>query len=82
VEAEKRALGAFRRAGRNVRSLSHTEYMAWLLLAQRTAWADYVKASPASRDLLNTAIRTILMEMGAREEVITSLFGDDDKPQP
>ena len=80
VEAEKRALGAFKRAGRSVRSLSHPDYMAWLQVAQRSAWADYVKASPASRDLLNSAIRTILMELGAREEVISSLFGDDDKP--
>jgi TRAP-type C4-dicarboxylate transport system substrate-binding protein len=80
VEAEKRALAAFRRAGAKVRSLSHDDYLAWLQAAQRSAWADYVKASPASRDLLASAIRTILMELGAREEVIGSLFGDDDKP--
>ncbi|MBX9589424.1 MAG: TRAP transporter substrate-binding protein DctP [Hyphomonadaceae bacterium] len=79
IEAEKRALTAFRRAGAEVRALTHAEYMAWLQLAQRTAWADYVKASPASRDLLNTAIRVILLELGTKEEVIVSLFGADDK---
>ena len=79
IEAEKRALGAFRRAGAQVRSLTHEEYMGWLGLAQRTAWADYVKVSPASRDLLNTAIRVILTDLGAREEVITSLFAGEEE---
>ncbi len=64
IEAEKRALAAFQRAGAKVRSITHQEYMAWLALAQRTAWADYVKVSPASRDLLNTAIRVILSHLG------------------
>jgi TRAP-type transport system periplasmic protein len=79
IEAEKRALAAFQRAGAQVRPLTHAEYIAWLQLAQRTAWADYVKVSPAARDLLNTAIRVILMEMGTKEEVISSLFANDDK---
>jgi TRAP-type C4-dicarboxylate transport system substrate-binding protein len=78
IEAEKRALAAFRRAGAKVRSITHPEYMAWLALAQRTAWADYVKGSPASRDLLNSAIRVILSALGTKEEVISSLFGPDD----
>jgi TRAP-type transport system periplasmic protein len=78
IEAEKRALAAFQRAGAKVRSITHQEYMAWLALAQRTAWADYVKVSPASRDLLNTAIRVILSHLGTKEEVITSLFGSDE----
>jgi TRAP-type C4-dicarboxylate transport system substrate-binding protein len=75
IEAEKRALAAFHRAGATVRSISRQEYMAWLALAQRTAWADYVRASPASRDLLHSAIRVILSELGTKEEVISSLFG-------
>lgn len=79
IEAEKRALAAFQRAGAQVRPLSHAEYIEWLQLAQRTAWDDYAKVSPAARDLLNTAIRVILMEMGTKEEVITSLFANDDK---
>lgn len=79
IEAEKRALAGFQRAGAQVRPLTHAEYIAWLQLAQRTAWADYVKVSPAARDLLNTAIRVILMEMGTKEEVISSLFANDDK---
>jgi TRAP-type transport system periplasmic protein len=78
IEAEKRALAAFHKSGGHVRSITHQEYMAWLQLAQRTAWADYIKVSPASRDLLNTAIRVILSDMGAREEVISSLYADED----
>jgi TRAP-type C4-dicarboxylate transport system substrate-binding protein len=79
IEAEKRALSAFQRAGARARPLTHREYLDWLQLAQRTAWADYAKMSPASRDLLNTAIRVILMELGTKEEVISSLFANDDK---
>jgi len=79
VEAEKRALAAFQRAGAKVRPLTHAEYIAWLQLAQRTAWTDYAKVSPTARDLLNTAIRVILMELGTKEEVISSLFAKDDK---
>jgi TRAP-type C4-dicarboxylate transport system substrate-binding protein len=78
IEAEKRALAAFHKAGGQVRSITHQEYMAWLHLAQRTAWADYIKVSPASRDLLNTAIRVILSDMGTREEVISSLYADEE----
>jgi TRAP-type transport system periplasmic protein len=79
VEAEKRALAAFQKHGAQVRPLSHAEYIAWLQLAQRTAWADYAKTSPAARDLLNSTIRVILMELGTKEEVISSLFADEDK---
>ena len=78
IEAEKRALAAFHRAGAKVRSITQQEFLVWLALAQRSAWADYVKASPASRDLLNTAIRVILADLGTKEELINSLFGPDD----
>jgi TRAP-type transport system periplasmic protein len=78
IEAEKRALAAFHRAGAKVRSITQQEYLAWLALAQRTAWADYVKVSPASRDLLNTAIRVILADLVTKEELISSLFGPED----
>jgi TRAP-type transport system periplasmic protein len=78
IEAEKRALAAFQRAGAKIRSITPDEYMAWLVLAQRSAWADYVKVSPASRDLLNTAIRVILTDMGTREEVAGTLFTGED----
>jgi TRAP-type C4-dicarboxylate transport system substrate-binding protein len=78
IEAEKRALAAFHRAGGKVRSITQQEYVAWLALAQRTAWADYVKVSPASRDLLNTAIRVILADLVTKEELISSLFGPED----
>jgi TRAP-type C4-dicarboxylate transport system substrate-binding protein len=79
VEAEKRAHAAFRRAGRQVRTLTHADYLAWLQLAQRTAWADYVKASPASRELLNTAIRVILADVGGREEEVGWLSAGEKK---
>ena len=79
IEAEKRAYAAFRKAGAQVRSLTHDEYVGWLALAQQTAWADYVSVSPASRDLINTAIRVILTELGTKEELISALFPEEDK---
>jgi TRAP-type C4-dicarboxylate transport system substrate-binding protein len=79
IEAEKRARAAFRRAGAAVRSLTHEEYLEWLEHAQKTAWADYVKVSPRARDLLNTAIRVILTDIGTKEEMIKSFAPDEEK---
>ena len=79
VEAEKRARAAFRRAGASVRSLTHDEYLDWLQHAQKTAWADYVKVSPRARDLLHTAIRVILMDIGTKEDMINTLAPDQEK---
>jgi TRAP-type C4-dicarboxylate transport system substrate-binding protein len=78
IEAEKRALAAFRRAGARVRSLTQEEYLAWLAQAQQTAWIEYVKVSPASRDLLNTAIRVILADLDTVEEITGSLPAEDE----
>jgi len=78
-EAEKRALVAFRNAGANVRSLTHDEYISWLQLAQKTAWADYVKTSTASRDLLNTTMRVILTQLASKDELIDAIFPPDEK---
>jgi TRAP-type transport system periplasmic protein len=78
-EAERRALAAFRKAGASVRSLSHSDYVSWLQLAQKTAWTDYVKASPASRDLINTTIRVILIELATKEELIDATYPDEEK---
>jgi TRAP-type C4-dicarboxylate transport system substrate-binding protein len=79
IEAEKRARAAFRRAGAAVRSLSHEEYIEWLQHAQKTAWHDYVKVSPQARDLLNTAIRVILMDIGAAENTIETLSHGEER---
>jgi TRAP-type C4-dicarboxylate transport system substrate-binding protein len=79
VEAEKRARAAFRRAGASIRSLSHDEYLEWLQHAQKTAWHDYVKVSPTARDLLNTAIRVILTDIGTKEDMISTLAPEPEK---
>ena len=78
-EAEKRALVAFRNAGAKVRSLTHDEYISWLQLAQKTAWADYVKTSTKSRDLLNTTMRVILTQLSSKDELIDAIFPPDEK---
>lgn len=79
IEAEKRALAAFRKAGARVRSLTHDEFVDWLQLAQATAWTEYVKTSPASRDLVNTTIRVILTELASKEDLVDAIFSVDEK---
>jgi TRAP-type C4-dicarboxylate transport system substrate-binding protein len=79
IEAEKRARAAFRRAGAGIRSLTHDEYLDWLQHAQKTAWLDYVKVSPTARDLLNTAIRVILTDIGTKEDMISTLAPEAEK---
>jgi TRAP-type C4-dicarboxylate transport system substrate-binding protein len=78
-EAEKRAFVAFRNAGASVHSLTHDEYIGWLQLAQKTAWADYVKTSDASRDLINTTMRVILTQLASKDELIDAIFPPDEK---
>jgi TRAP-type C4-dicarboxylate transport system substrate-binding protein len=78
-EAEKRALAAFQRAGANIRSLTHDEYISWLQLAQGTAWINYVKTSTAPRNLINTTLRVILSELASKEELIDAIFPAEEK---
>jgi TRAP-type C4-dicarboxylate transport system substrate-binding protein len=78
-EAERRAFVAFRNAGASVHSLTHDEYIGWLQLAQKTAWADYVKTSDASRDLINTTMRVILTQLTSKDELIDAIFPPDEK---
>lgn len=68
AEAERRALTAFRKAGAKVRALTHSQFIGWLQVAQKTAWADYVKTSPESRVLINTAIHVILSELSSKDD--------------
>jgi len=78
-EAERRAVAAFQKAGATIRSLTHDEYISWLELAQKTTWTDYVKGSPASKDLLNSAMRVIFTEFATKEELVDFLFPEDEK---
>jgi TRAP-type transport system periplasmic protein len=78
-DAEKRALAAFRKAGATVRTLTQEDYLAWLKLAQNTAWADYFGSSPASRELITSTVRVILTQMSTKDELTDAIYPLEEK---
>ena len=61
-EAEQRLIAAAQASGVATRELSRAEYEAWLDLARRTAWADYVRQSPQAERLLLDTMQIIMGE--------------------
>jgi hypothetical protein len=49
-----------RNAGVAVRRMTREDYLAWLQLAQQTAWLEYMKINPRSRELLMALVRNFL----------------------
>ena len=78
-DVAKRALLAFRKAGVKVRQLTHADYIAWLQIAQRTAWVEYAKMSPEAGALIFGTIRVLLEEFATKEYLKDSSFDDDEK---
>lgn len=60
--AELRLLKLARESGLEVHQLSTAEYNAWLALARRTAWADYLRLSPEAERLLLETMQIIMSE--------------------
>ena len=60
--AELRLLKLARESGLKVHQLSQAEHNAWLALAKRTAWADYLQLSPAAGHLLLETMQIIMSE--------------------
>jgi TRAP-type transport system periplasmic protein len=61
LAAEARFIETFSKAGAKFHKLTHEEYIAWLQLAQQTAWREYLKISPATESMLREAVQTILL---------------------
>lgn len=59
-DVERRLAAALQSAGVAVRRMSREEYLAWLQLAQQTAWIEYMKINPRSRDMLMALVRNFL----------------------
>jgi TRAP-type transport system periplasmic protein len=59
-DAEERFVDIFTKSGAKGRRLDREDYLAWLHLAQRTAWAEYLAISPGSKTMLYDTIATIL----------------------
>jgi TRAP-type C4-dicarboxylate transport system substrate-binding protein len=65
-EAEKRFIDTFTRAGAKYHKFTFDEYLAWLRLAQQTAWKRYLAISPAAESMLMEVVETILDGARAR----------------
>ena len=61
LAAEARFIETFKRAGAKYHKFTRDEYLAWLQLAQRTAWKEYIKISPATGSMLREVVQTILL---------------------
>lgn len=59
-EAEQRFIETFTKAGAKERRFSRQDYLAWLRLAQETAWVRYLDISPDARTMLYDTIETVL----------------------
>jgi TRAP-type C4-dicarboxylate transport system substrate-binding protein len=63
-EAEQRLVALAQASGVAVRQFSEAEYGAWLDLARRTAWGDYLRKSPQAERLLLETMQIIMSEFG------------------
>jgi TRAP-type C4-dicarboxylate transport system substrate-binding protein len=59
-DAEKRFIETFVRAGAQYHRFTHEEYLAWLRLAQQTAWKEYLALSPKTESMLLEVVETML----------------------
>lgn len=59
--------------------MSHDDYLAWLTLAQKTAWAEYATINPRAKQLLLETVRTVLAARADKDTLVDSLFGEDKK---
>jgi TRAP-type C4-dicarboxylate transport system substrate-binding protein len=66
-EAEQRLVALAQSSGVAVRQFSQAEYAAWLDLARRTAWGDYLRKSPQAERLLLETMQIIMSEFGGSD---------------
>ena len=67
-EAEQRLIKSAQASGAAIRQLTKGEYEAWLDLARRTAWADYVRKSPQAGKLLLDTMQIIMGEYKSADD--------------
>ena len=59
-DVERRLVTTLKAAGVSVRSMSKEDYLAWMKLAQQTAWLEYTKINPLAQELLIGLVRNFL----------------------
>jgi TRAP-type C4-dicarboxylate transport system substrate-binding protein len=78
-DLERRLVTTLQSAGVTIRFMSKADYIAWLQLAQRTAWVEYTRVNPRAKELLFKTVRTFLERLGDKDTLVDSIFGDDQK---
>jgi TRAP-type transport system periplasmic protein len=63
-DLEARMASALQKAGVTTARMSDQDYLAWLALAQRTAWHKYTDINPRTQDLLFATVRIFLGQFG------------------
>jgi TRAP-type transport system periplasmic protein len=58
--AEKRFIETFTNAGAKYYKFTRDDYLAWLSVAQGTAWVEYLAISPDAKTMLYDTIETVL----------------------
>src|SRR5215475_119892 len=59
-DAEKKFIETFTRAGAKYHRFTYQDYLAWLSLAQQTAWKEYFALSPKTESMLLEVVQTVL----------------------
>jgi TRAP-type C4-dicarboxylate transport system substrate-binding protein len=59
-DAERKFIETFTRAGAKYHRFTYQEYLAWLRLAQQTAWKEYFALSPKTESMLLEVVQTML----------------------
>ena len=58
--AEQRFIETFTQAGAKYHAFTYEDYLAWLRLAQQTAWKEFLRVSPKAEAMLTESVQTIL----------------------
>src|SRR5262245_62087398 len=59
-DAEQKFIETFTRAGAKYHRFTQKDYLAWLRLAQQTAWKEYFALSPTTENMLLEVVQTLL----------------------
>jgi TRAP-type C4-dicarboxylate transport system substrate-binding protein len=60
ADVEERFIETFTRAGAKFHRFTYEDYVAWLRLAQLTAWREYIALSPKTEGMLLEVVETLL----------------------
>ena len=78
-DVERRMVATLTRAGGTVHRMTSENFLTWLQLAQKTAWLEYTKTNPRAQELLVTTVQKLMERFGSKDDLVNSIFGDDEK---